>query len=114
MYTELILRVGLGIVFLIFGIGKFLGDEWADTMRSMGFFSYLPWSVDKSIILAGIFETLTGIWLISGKFVRIFSALAALQLVTIMILLSFQGIKEVRDIGLLCMAIALCFDKKTS
>jgi len=100
------------LVFLIFGIGKFRGDEWADTMRSMEFFARLPWKVEVSIILAGISETIVGLGLLSGRFVRIFAGLAALQLIAILILLYFSGIYEVRDIGLLFMALALIFDKK--
>ena len=113
MRTDLILRTGLGLVFLIFGIGKFRSDEWADTMRSMEFFARLPWKVDVSIILAGISETITGLGLLSGRFVRFFAGLAALQLVVILILLYFSGIREIRDIGLLAMALALIFDKKS-
>lgn len=105
--SSLILRVGLGCVFLIFGIGKFRGDEWADTMRSMGLFSHLPWNVDTSIILSGTVEFVTGFALILGLFVRFFSLAACFQLSAILILLSVYGIKETRDFGLLAMAIAL-------
>lgn len=114
MRTRLILRCGLGIVFLIFGVGKFRGDEWADTMRSMEFFSYLPWPVDASIISVGAFETLTGMALISGRYTRFFAGLAAAQLLAILILLYCYGIREVRDIGLLAMALALVLGEQKS
>ena len=105
--SYLILRVGLGCVFLFFGIGKFRGDEWADTMRSMGIFSHLPWNVDTSIILSGLVEVVTGLALILGLFVRFFSLAACFQLSAILVVLSVYGIKETRDFGLLAMAIAL-------
>ena len=109
--SSLVLRLGLGIVFLFFGIGKFRGDEWADTMRSMGFFSHLPWKTDISIVLVGTIEAVTGIALISGVLLRFFSLLASLQLLFILILLHFYGIREVRDVGLLAAAIALFLQK---
>ncbi|UCC95616.1 MAG: DoxX family protein [Candidatus Omnitrophota bacterium] len=99
-----ILRVGLGVVFLIFGIGKLQGDIWAQTMSTMDFFKNLPWDVNISIYGVGILEILTGIFLIIGLFVRIAASVAALQLIGILILLQFQ---EIRDIGLLGAAVFL-------
>ena len=101
-FVSLIMRVSLGIVFLIFGIGKFKNDIWAETIRSMDFFIRLPWNVNISVALIGITEILTGAALIIGLFTRLFAAVAAAQLMGILILLKFQ---ETRDIGLLGMAI---------
>ena len=98
----LILRLTLGIVFLIFGIGKFTNDGWAQTIRSMDFFLNLPWDVNLSVFLIGIAEVSTGTALIIGLFTRFFALLAALQLCAILILLKFE---EARDIGLLGAAI---------
>jgi uncharacterized membrane protein YphA (DoxX/SURF4 family) len=98
----LILRVSLGVVFLLFGIGKFQNDIWAQTIKSMEFFMKFPWDVNISVILIGTMETLTGLALILGLFTRFFAGLAALQLISILILLKFE---ETRDIGLLGAAI---------
>lgn len=98
----LALRAALGMVFLIFGIGKFKNDIWAETIRAMDFFIRLPWDVNISVVLIGITEILTGAALIIGLFTRFFSAVAAAQLMGILILLKFE---EARDIGLLGMAI---------
>ncbi|MBU4251941.1 MAG: DoxX family protein [Candidatus Omnitrophica bacterium] len=98
----LAMRVSLGIVFLIFGIGKFKDDIWVETIRTMDFFIGLPWDVNISIALIGITEILTGAALIVGLFTRFFAAAAAAQLMGILILFKFQ---ETRDIGLLGMAI---------
>ncbi len=98
----LAMRVALGIVFLIFGIGKFKNDLWAETIRSMDFFLRLPWDVNISVTLIGITEIFTGAALMAGLFTRFFAAVAAVQLMGILILLKFQ---ETRDIGLLGMAI---------
>ena len=98
------MRLSLGVVFLIFGIGKFQNDIWAHTIRNMEFFQRLPWSLDLTVRLIGITETMTGIGLIAGFFTRFFAALAAIQLMAILILLKFE---ETRDIGLLGAAIYL-------
>lgn len=103
-----ILRMGLGVVFLLFGIGKFRNDVWAQTIRHMDFFAKLPWQPNISLALIGILEIMTGLCLIIGLFTRIFALLAALQLAGILILLNFQ---ETRDIGLLAAAIFLMLAK---
>lgn len=108
----LILRSGLGVVFLVFGIGKFQADQWVQTIHSMEFFSHLPWSVNTSVVLIGIFEILTGLALILGFFCRFFALMASCQLVLILVLLSIYGIQEIRDIGLLAGAIALFLTKE--
>ncbi|MDD4909690.1 MAG: DoxX family protein [Candidatus Omnitrophica bacterium] len=103
-----ILRTGLGVVFLIFGIGKFRGDIWAQTMVAMDFFRNLPWSAAVSVTAVGALETVTGICLIIGLFTRFFALLAALQLTAILILLKFQ---EIRDVGLLGAALYIMMVK---
>jgi uncharacterized membrane protein YphA (DoxX/SURF4 family) len=100
----LILRISLGVVFLIFGIGKFQNDIWAQTIRNMEFFHGLPWSLDVTVLMIGVVETITGAALIAGIFTRLFAAVAAAQLMGILILLKFE---ETRDIGLLGAAIFL-------
>jgi len=103
-----VLRVGLGIVFLLFGIVKLRNDPWAETIKNMDFFLRLPWDVNLSVFLIGLSETLTGIALIIGLFTRFFSGLACAQLMGILILLRFQ---ETRDIGLLGATIYLMIVK---
>jgi len=102
----LMLRVSLGLVFLLFGMGKFQNDVWAQTIKAMDFFLKLPWDVSISVLIIGAIEVITGIALILGLFTRFFAALAALQLAGILILLKFG---ETRDIGLLGLAIFLAF-----
>jgi len=101
-FAFLIMRISLGLVFLLFGIGKFKNDIWAEAIRNMGFFINLPWDVNISVVLIGITEIFIGAALMIGLFTRFFAALAAVQLMGILILLKFQ---EARDIGLLGMAI---------
>ncbi|MDD3374530.1 MAG: DoxX family protein [Candidatus Omnitrophica bacterium] len=104
-----ILRVSLGVVFLVFGIGKFTGDYWARSMEAMSIVQAMPWSSQYSVWAFGVVEILTSVLLIFGFFVRFAAVLAALQLLLILIVLQFQ---EVRDVGLLGMAIFLAFYEK--
>ena len=84
-----VLRISLGVVFLIFGIGKFQDDIWAQTIKSMEVFQGLPWDVSVTVILIGVSEVTVGVFLILGLFTRIFSAVASLQLLVILFLLQF-------------------------
>lgn len=104
LFPSFILRIGLGIVFLIFGIGKFTGDIWAETIKAMPIFNSIPININTIVIIIGIMEVLTGLCLILGLFTRFFASLASLQLIMILILLKFG---EVRDIGLLAAALSL-------
>jgi cytochrome c oxidase subunit 2 len=102
----LVMRISLGLVFLLFGIGKLNNDIWAQTIMAMDVFHRLPWDVSYTVVLIGIFEIVTGICLMIGLFTRIFAAFAALQLGMILVLLKFQ---ETRDIGLLGAAFFMAF-----
>ncbi len=99
-----LLRVSMGVVFLIFGVGKFQGDVWAQTIESMEIFQRLPWPTGLTVKMIGTAECLIGGLWILGLWRRWVSVAAALQLLTILFLLQFQ---EVRDIGLLGAAVYL-------
>lgn len=109
----LLMRLGLGVVFLFFGIGKFRNDEWALMMHSMDFFQTLPWKVEVSILISGILEVATGACLLAGFYLRLAALLAACQLSAILVLLGYQEIFEIRDIGLLAMAISIAVSPRT-
>lgn len=100
----LILRLGMGGVFLVFGIGKFQDDIWAQTIKSMSFFNQLPWSTGLSVIAIGSLEIITAVLLILGLFTRLAAWLAVAQISGILWLLNFQ---ETRDFGLLAAALYL-------
>lgn len=61
-YSRLSLRIGLAIVYLWFGIDKFLHPEY--------------WHTASVVILLGIIEVLIATSLVTGFFVRIFAAIA--------------------------------------
>lgn len=100
----LVLRVSLGVVFIVFGIGKLQHDYWARSIETMAFFQRLPFTPAVWVTLIGAMEVLTGVGLVLGAGTRIFASLAILQLLGILILLHFQ---EIRDIGLLGAALYL-------
>jgi len=52
-FVSLIMRISLGTVFLMFGIGKFRNDIWAETIKGMDFFLKLPWNVNISVVVIG-------------------------------------------------------------
>ncbi|HLC55017.1 MAG TPA: DoxX family membrane protein [Candidatus Nanoarchaeia archaeon] len=99
-----LVRLGLGIVFLVFGIGKFSSDIWAGTMRNLPALQSLPLSIDVLVMLAGIVEVIISLLLILGLFTRAAAFAASLWLAAIIILLQFS---EVREIALLASAIGL-------
>ncbi len=105
-----VVRCGLGLVFLYFGVGKFRGDEWADTMKSMSFFQHLPWPVSVSVAISGALEVATGLCLAIGFWVRAAAIVACGELAMILILLKTIGIFEARDVGLMfaAAAVVLC------
>ncbi|NEU32217.1 DoxX family protein [bacterium LRH843] len=109
-WSSLILRVVLGITFLIHGIAKFqmgLGNVagWFDSIGILGFLGYI----------VSFIELLGGIGLILGFGTRIISALIALVMVgaifTSKLPAGFMGNGEMAgyelDLALLAMAIAL-------
>jgi cytochrome c oxidase subunit 2 len=92
-----IMRISVGIVFLMFGVGKLSNDIWAQTIRAMDIFQHLPWDVNCTVVMIGISEIVTGTCLVIGLYARFFAAVAALQLAMILVLVKLQ---ETRDIGL--------------
>ena|SRR3990172_859580 len=100
----LLLRIGLGSVFLWFGIDKFFHPNiWVNYIP--------PWfpmliPVSAFILLLGIVETLIGALVLFGLFTRFAAGLSALMLIPIIISLGYTEI-GVRDFGLLLLALGV-------
>lgn len=103
-FSFFLLRISLGVVFIIFGIGKFTNDFWAETMRNIPLLQMMPISMDALVIIDGTLEILTGLLLVLGLFTRIVSLVASLQLMAVLFFLKFQ---ETRDIVLLAASLAI-------
>jgi len=101
-----LLRLGLGIIFFWFGITKFTNIESWYSFIPPWLESLLPISVNMFLYIQGAIETLIGLFLILGIFVRKSAFLAALILIVIIITVGFNDI-SLRDFGLLMIAISL-------
>ena len=113
-YASLVLRVGLALVFLWFGINQlinptsFLGymPQWLaphDVQmlheHALQWLHTLPIMQHIIIMGNGIFETVFGLLLLLGLFTRLSAFLLTLHLVGIMVVLGYNDI-AVRDFGL--------------
>lgn len=103
-YAYLALRLGLAAVFLWFGIDKmFHPSYWLNAWVPQGVQSVLAHfnvSGTQFSYLNGIFEILVGLSLVTGVFMKVFSALAIIFLLSVLI---FVGISEVtvRDFAMI-------------
>jgi uncharacterized membrane protein YphA (DoxX/SURF4 family) len=109
-HSQLALRIGLAIVFLWFGIDKFIQPQyWIDAwvpqwaITSIGKLGIGP---KDFISLLGIFEISVASGLATGFFLRYFAIAGALFLITVF---AVHGLNEilVRDLGLIGGLVAL-------
>jgi uncharacterized membrane protein YphA (DoxX/SURF4 family) len=111
-YSNLSLRIGLAIVFLWFGIDKFLyPDYWVNAWlpSSMAsWFGSFGISASEIIYTAAIFEVLVAVSLLINIFTAVFSVLAVAYLLAIMAVNGFSEVL-VRDVGLAGAFLALVF-----
>lgn len=111
-YSNIFLRIGLAFVFFWFGIDKFIHpDYWLNAwvpIKIIDFFSSLKVQGSDIVFMAGIFEILVAVSLLTNIFVSIFSFLAALFIVGIML---FHGLNEalIRDVGLIGGLVSIFF-----
>src|SRR3989344_7789324 len=114
--SHLVLRLGLAIVFLYFGIDKFFHPTYWLNAWFPPFLISLSTSIHLSVnyfvYSMGFFELLVGISLISNMFVDFFTLLATISLDGILL---FHGINEnlIRDVGLIGGLLALTFWPKS-
>ena len=111
-YSNLVLRMGLAVVFFWFGIDKFFHpDYWTNAWVPQSVaslvanFNLRPIDI---IYMSGVFEVLVGTSLVTNIFIVFFSSLAMVFMMGIMF---FNGFNEVlvRDIGLIGAFLSLIF-----
>ncbi len=111
-YSNLILRLGLAIVFFWFGIDKFFHpDYWVNAWvpQSVGLFAmHLKLHPVDIVYITGIFEVLVATSLVTNIFVVLFSSLAVLFLASLTVFLGFSEV-VVRDVGLIGAFLSLIF-----
>ena len=105
-YAPLILRIGLALVLIWFGINQLIEPAaWSGLVN--GFLANLI-SPITLVMINGVAEIVMAIFLILGLFTRIVAVIHALHLLVIISALGYNDI-AVRDFGLMVGAIALAF-----
>jgi uncharacterized membrane protein YphA (DoxX/SURF4 family) len=106
-----ILRFGLAIVFLYFGISQILDQSRWIYLIPDRFLNFYIGEVLKSklVFVNGIFDTIIALSLISGILIKIFSFLGFIHLLSITIFsLGFES-SGIRDLGLAFAMLSLFF-----
>lgn len=103
-YSALVLRAGLGFVFIWFGFSALIDPEmWISLVPAWtGLFA----SAKTLVIIHGIVEVIGGFLLCTGLKIRLVTIVLFLNLLHIMTLLNF-GPVLVRDIGLAAALLAV-------
>ncbi len=105
--SQVMLRLGLAFVFAYAGVSSLKdSDEW------IGYLPHFLAAASYAHELIKVFaagELGLAIWLLSGKFVRYAAATSALMLGGIILANPANLIITFRDVGLVCMALALVF-----
>jgi uncharacterized membrane protein YphA (DoxX/SURF4 family) len=111
-YSRLILRIGLGLVFLYFGLSQLINPErWTDLLPE--FLTKLSlFKPETFILINGMFDILVGLCLLLGLFVRIISLLAFLHLISISLFSLGLNPSGIRDLGLAISALSLFFTEE--
>jgi uncharacterized membrane protein YphA (DoxX/SURF4 family) len=116
-YAQLSLRLGVGVVFLIFGLDKFRSEQaqfasWADWVPEW-FSMLIGGRVKAFIYMLGIFEVLVGLAFLTG-YLLFWAALLSSVFLLATVLLSTSGPffgkidqSTIRDIGLLGGTLSL-------
>ncbi len=116
-YSYIVLCVGIAAVFFWFGIDKFFHpaywlDAWVPAWAVSGAATFGVTGT-QFIYVNGILEVLIGLSLISGVFVRLFSALGVILLIAVLFVIGLNEI-AVRDFGLIggLLAVFLWPDRR--
>jgi len=106
-----ILRFGLSIVFLYFGISQILDQSRWIYLVPDRFFNFYINEVLKSklVFVNGIFDIVVALSLLSGIFLKIFSILGFIHLISITIFSLGFTPSGIRDLGLAFAVLALFF-----
>ncbi len=103
---KLLLRLGLGIVFIWFGIDKFFRPELWTGWIPQFLLELLFFDVNVFLYITGVFEVAAGALIAVGLFTRITAGICAAFLFLI-VLTSIGGEVLVRDIGLMFLALGI-------
>lgn len=108
-YSPVVLRIGIAVVFLWFGINQISDpSQWLDYVPQW-VSSLSGLSIPTIVFLNGIFEITFGAALLLGFFTRFVSLILALHMLDIMTIVGLNAI-GVRDFGLSIAIIAIFMD----
>lgn len=103
-YSGFVLRIGLGIVLLWFGINEVIDPaKWSAYIPE---WMPLPFSTTTFAFINGLVEIAFALLLLAGAYTRIIAVLVALHLLGIVVSVGYNEI-GIRDFGLLMSAVAL-------
>ncbi|MBI4143838.1 DoxX family membrane protein [Candidatus Woesearchaeota archaeon] len=106
--SAFLLRLALAIVFAWFSVNQFVSPEiWTSYIPSF-IGKYAPLSL--LVYVNAVFELVLAVFLLIGKYTRVFAVLAALHLFSIAVSVGYNDI-GVRDFGLFLSAVALAFSE---
>ena len=112
-----VLRIGLGAVFLYFGIDKFVNpSNWTGWIPE-ALLEIIPVSDFTFIYVQGAVHVILGVLLLSGLFTRVAAAVtAALMLLIITVVIGATGFNDlaVRDAAIFFMAVSLALAENHS
>jgi uncharacterized membrane protein YphA (DoxX/SURF4 family) len=102
----LITQLGLAFVFVWTGILIFMDmPSWTGIIEKSWVKNFVP-SAHFAMQATAVFDIIVGAWLFSGIVLWIPALLAALHLVSVLLVTGIMG-PSYRDVGLLAMAVAL-------
>ncbi len=104
--APVLLRVGIAVVFLIFGIDKFVHVSAWLAYVPVWAAPLIPMDLTQFMYIQGVIEAGLGFFLLLGFWSRTVSFLCALHLAGIMVALGYNEI-TVRDFGLFMATLAL-------
>jgi len=107
-YSTTIIRIGLALVLLWFGIDEIINPENWFGYFPQSLIALLPFSLETFFMINGIFEIIIGILLFVGFKTRVVAFISALHLLSITIAVGYNDI-GIRDFGLTMMAVSLIF-----
>ena len=105
-----VIRIGLALVFLFFGIDKFINPFiWIGWVPKW-LLALLPISQYAFIYTQGAFQVILGIILLLGFFTRIAAIVAAIFMAAVVFTVGFNDL-GIRDTAIFSMALALALSK---
>ncbi len=110
--APIFLRVGIGIVFFLFGIDKFFHvQNWIAYIPAW-LPPYIPMSLEMFMYIQGVVEAVLGLFLIIGFWSRTSAFFCAAILLVITVSMGYNEL-SIRDFGLFLGAAALVLREQT-